>query len=439
MKKNRVLVYPAETEIANEVISSLINQKYIEVIAGYVSRPSNLLHGVNAIFDMGFITDDTSIKSITEFDVFLQNNSIDLLFPANDGALFAFSKYSQLLTAKVISSDYKTVSTLRSKKETYKYYSNSVPIPRIYVDFNEITRFPVFIKPVIGQGSKGAIMVSSADDFNLYTQKSSDDYIIMEYLPGDEYTIDCINNISGELLFCMPRKRSKIRNGISVKSELMDIPEIIEYAHKISDLLEIKGPWFFQMRRDDMNSLKLLEISSRIAGSSGILRALGVNLPRLSVELFLGNNVNDVRTNSKSIIQTERFLTTRYYGIKKFNHLYIDYDDTIIIDRKVNIDAINLIFSCKNLNIPVTLITKHKGDLKTELRKYYLRDLFDEIIHLDIKEKKSVYINNIEAIFIDDSYEERRDVYEVVGIPCYDVGEINVLINSDIFGGNYEE
>jgi hypothetical protein len=109
------------------------------------------------------------------------------------------------------------------------------------------------------------------------------------------------------------------------------------------------------------------------------------------------------------------------------------------VNGRINIDAINLIYNCKNLSIPVTLITRHRGDLSFELSKFALSGLFTRIILLNLIEKKSKYIVAKNPIFIDDSFRERIDVSTVTGFPCFDVSEISVLLNSDLFGEQYDK
>ena len=57
------------------------------------------------------------------------------------------------------------------------------------------------------------------------------------------------------------------------------------------------------------------------------------------------------------------------------------------------------------------------------------KDLFDEIIHLKADEKKSDYIKEKDAIFIDDSFRERKDVMQACNIHVFDLDEIEALID----------
>src|SRR5690606_20587249 len=110
------------------------------------------------------------------------------------------------------------------------------------------------------------------------------DIIFVEYLPGKEYTIDCFTNRHGELLFSGARERAEVKMGISFKSiEIELTKEIKLIAQRINDKLNFRGLWFFQLKEDRNGDLKLLEVSTRTAGTMGFFRHKGVNLPLFSV------------------------------------------------------------------------------------------------------------------------------------------------------------
>ena len=88
-------------------------------------------------------------------------------------------------------------------------------------------------------------------------------------------------------------------------------------------------------------------------------------------------------------------------------------------------------YQCLNENKKLILITKHDGDLEGKLVKYRLTGLFDRIIRLSRAEYKSDFIDKTDSIFIDDSYGERKEVREKLGIPVFDVAMVECLIKSN--------
>src|SRR4030095_2061513 len=135
----------------------------------------------------------------------------------------------------------------RSKTRTYRHLQGVVPVPSLYPDFRAVPRYPVFVKPDKGQGSQHTHIVQDENRLHLLLAERGD-YVVAEYLPGEEFTIDCFSHRTLGLLYCAGRCRVRTRNGISMSSrfapEDQDIFE--QYARAISTKLVFHGAWFFQ-------------------------------------------------------------------------------------------------------------------------------------------------------------------------------------------------
>ena len=78
----------------------------------------------------------------------------------------------------------------------------------------------------------------------------------------------------------------------------------------------------------------------------------------------------------------------------------------------------------------VILLTKHIGDLKADLDRFRLNQLFDEIILIRSNQEKTDFINYTNAIFIDDSFTEREKVKKAFGIPVFGPEMADLLSDS---------
>ena len=88
-------------------------------------------------------------------------------------------------------------------------------------------------------------------------------------------------------------------------------------------------------------------------------------------------------------------------------------------------------FQCRNNNIKLKLITKHDSyDLLSVLDGLRLLAVLDETIWVEGGCCKSDYINTdtLKPIFIDDSFQERKEVHEKCGIPVFDVDGVEALL-----------
>ena len=74
------------------------------------------------------------------------------------------------------------------------------------------------------------------------------------------------------------------------------------------------------------------------------------------------------------------------------------------------------------------MITRHRGDIHHLLLQLRLNVIFDEIIHLTNRERKSDFISADKSIFIDDSFSERKEVASALGIPTFDNSMIELLL-----------
>ncbi len=425
MKK--VLVYPCGTEIGLEIFRAVNNSIHFELYGGSCSYDHGRFVYNNHIDDLPFISDSSDENDIKDFIKAIEKYSFDFIYPATDSVVFKFAQYKHLFKKEIIvCPDFETAEVTRSKLKTYTKFQNIISTPKYYS--KDISDFPVFIKPDVGQGSVGATKINSKEELSYHLGNANKNMLILEYLPNKEYTIDCFTNNEGELIFCQPRTRRRIKSGISVNTyNLTEDPRFTIIAQLINKNLKQRGGWFFQVKEKADGELVLLEIASRIAGTSEITRANGVNLPLMTLHLYNGNPINDILNNHLKI-EVDRALKGIYKINYSYKNVYIDYDDTIIVNNKVNTDIIKLLYKCINNGCKIILITRHSGPLNESLSNFRLQGLFDKIIHLDKNEDKCRFIEANESIFIDDSYGERKKVHSALKIPVFSPQEIECLL-----------
>ena len=68
-------------------------------------------------------------------------------------------------------------------------------------------------------------------------------------------------------------------------------------------------------------------------------------------------------------------------------------------------------------------------DLYSELKEFRIDTIFDKIICLEQDDDKTEHMDPHKAIFIDDSYGERKKVHDALDIPVFDTHMIECLIN----------
>jgi len=165
----------------------------------------------------------------------------------------------------------------------------------------------VCFKPSVSNGSRGFRIIT--EQFNeadiLFNQKPSNVFIrlndalrvlssahfpellVSQYLPGDEYSVDCLCN-QGNALLVLPRLRKKMVNGISVNGEFVREDKIIDYCTRIIKELQLHGNIGIQVKANDEGEFLVLEINPRVQGTISAALGAGVNLPLLAVKQELG-------------------------------------------------------------------------------------------------------------------------------------------------------
>ena len=422
--KKNVLIFPCGSEIGLEVNRALAKDIHFELF-GASSLPD---HGrfvyKNYIEGIPFVDCDDFISSINNI---CDKYSIDFIIPAHDSVVLKLAQSAEELKAIVITSPLETCEIARSKKRTYEVLKDTILCPKVYNINDNNINYPVFIKPDVGQGSKGAKKVSNYDELKLEYENNKN-IVISELLTGEEYTIDCFTNRTGKLLFAKGRKRARINNGISVNSYPVENDKFKMIAEKINSKIKFQGMWFFQLKENANGELALLEIAPRVAGTMGMYRGLGVNFILLALYDACGFDIQLISNDFN--IEIDRALFARYKTNVQYNFVYVDLDDTIICDNSVNTEIIKFLYQAKNNNKKIVLISKHEKDINKTLEKYCIsHNLFDKILHLSKTDKKSLFIKEKNAIFIDDSYAERKDVSSNCKMPVFSLDAVETLLD----------
>jgi hypothetical protein len=372
-----------------------------------------------------YITDSLFLSYLNDV---INKYGIDCIFPAHDSVSVFLSNHSDEIDAQVIIADAKTTNICRSKKDTYEYFAEYDFIPKMFKQTEEVTKYPVFVKPEIGQGSVGAKKINNKNEL-IESIENNHNLIICEYLSGMEYTIDCFTDQKGNLRVAKIRDRERIRSGISVRSKLIaSDTEILNIAQILNEKLNFKGAWFFQVKMDDEGKYRLMEISPRIPGTMGVTRNTGINFSMLTLFIFWGYEIDIIENEYE--IEVDRAFYSAYRINYEYEHVYIDYDDTLVINHRVNEELLRFVYQTLNRGKKIHLLTKHDGNIYETLKKMRIaREIFEDIKVIPKSDEKSNYIKEKKAIFIDDSFAERKKVHREKGIPVFDVDMVESLID----------
>ena len=426
--RDNVLVFPAESGC--DIYRALRYNVHFDVFgASGKNDYAEFVYPQNKLFiSKGlYITNPDFVKNMNEL---ISKWNIKFIIPSHDTIAKILMQNEDKINCTIICSPLETAEIAEDKYKMYLSLKDSDYYPKVYENISSDIEFPVFLKPYVAAGGKGTVKVNSFDELKKYTAEKKD-LLICEYLPGEEYTVDCFTTKNRELAFVGARKRERITNGITYSATQFDLTdEIKNIAADLNKRFKFRGLWWFQLKEDKNNKLKLMEFSVRHAGTMSFYRQYGVNFPLLALFDFMNYEVSILKNNVK--LTLDRGIETSYRLDYSYDTIYLDYDDTVYTDDKVNLNVIHLIFQAHNKNKKVVLLTKHDGDLEESLMKFHLtKGNFDEIILIKPDSKKSDYIKHENAIFIDNYFPERLDVSKKCGIPVFDVDAVECLIENN--------
>jgi hypothetical protein len=276
--------------------------------------------------DYAFVEPDISGEEYIGFCLeFCQKHGIDIFVPRKENVLISkrLSAFEALGVKVLVCPEAKLMETMDNKADTYQLLSNGAAnflIPDYYV-VNNVEDFErayeklkekghtVCFKPVIGEGANGFRViidqiVSIDQFFNhgigfripyahaceiLSQQDTFPDLMVLEFLEGREYSIDCLSS-HDKLYAAIPRMKGDGR-----VRELVEQAELIKLAHDFHH--EFRLPYVFniQVKYNNIGVPKLLEINPRMSGGMHISCLSGINLPYQAIKILLGEEVEVIK------------------------------------------------------------------------------------------------------------------------------------------------
>jgi hypothetical protein len=423
MNRRKVLIFPCGSEIGLELGRALAYSTNFEVIGASSVEDHGRFAFDSYIGGLPFLGEDL----LDPLNATIRERGIDFVIPAHDSAVLRFAEWSEQgrLAAPVVGSPLETCRIARSKAATYQALGKVVAVPLLHDPCTPPSNFPVFLKPDIGQSSRGTHLARTEAEWRFY-RSADPTLLVCEYLPGAEYTIDCFTDRHGALRFVGGRIRKRVSGGISVNSIGIEDPRFRLIAEAIAGVLTFRGQWFFQLKERSDGDLVLLEIAPRCSGTSGFHRNRGINLPLLALYDAIGLDIS-IHPNP-GFLETDRALAARHRFDYFFDEVYVDLDDTLIWDGRVNHRMISVLYRFRGEGKRLYLLTRH-GARHPESAREVLEaqavspELFDHIYEVAKSERKSSYIPGPRAILIDDSFAERIEVLKQCGIPVFDTNQ----------------
>ena len=147
---------------------------------------------------------------------------------------------------------------------------------------------PLLLKPRQGNGSRGIAVLHDEDDFNYWSRKSKDAFLIQKFIGSDEqeFTVGAFGFGDGTALPPIIFRRKLSVAGNTQYAEVVDYKVLTDMVTRLAAIFKPVGPTNYQFRMDGETPY-LLEINPRFSSSTSLRAAFGYNEAAMSVEYYL--------------------------------------------------------------------------------------------------------------------------------------------------------
>ncbi len=273
-------------------------------------------------------------KYIPKLVQICEEEKVDVILPQTTAELQILSINRQELPSVAISNPY-AIFIANNKSQVMKLFKeHGFPTPayclvytrkqleKVVCEYGYPTT-PVVVKSPCSSGGRGVRILQKEKQGKFFSEKPNGLYcslksllvqlgdyfppvVVMEYLPGDEYTVDCFRG--RDVKFAVPRKRLKIRDGITFDSVVELRKDLIDYSLWAAKEMDLKYAFGFQYKLDSKRVPKILECNPRVQGTMVASYFSGANIIWMAVTECLNGPVKEtpvLRSGSRLI---------RYWG-----------------------------------------------------------------------------------------------------------------------------
>lgn len=273
---------PALTEAdIVEIVPAVYAPNYIDILTEICTK-----HCVDAIISLNDLELPILAENISKFDLI----GTKVIVSSPNVIDICFDKYKTHIFIKSLGLNSPT---------TYKTYDNAIKA----LESGDLS-FPVIIKPRWGSGSIGIEIAYDYEDLEIlynYLQKklsrsilakasvSNESLLIQEYINGNEYGLDIMNDLNGNHCGVSIKKKLSMRAGETDKAITIENNNIKNIGQQIAinlkhianldcDILEKDGEYY------------VLELNPRFGGGYPFSHEAGINMPQ-AIIAWLKNDV----------------------------------------------------------------------------------------------------------------------------------------------------
>jgi carbamoyl-phosphate synthase large subunit len=224
----------------------------------------------------------------------------------------------------VLISDERTIRICNDKWHTHRHLAFvGLKQPKTYIDLDLLKHdlqannisFPLIMKPRWGSGSLGLWQIDELDELNVLYRKtkklifnslakyeSADDpnqcIIVQEKIDGCEYGLDILNDLNGNYVTTIAKKKLLIRGSTQI-AEIVDSKPFENTAKTIAHHLQHIGNLDLDCFLTEQGDIVVIDINARFGGQYTFAQMAGANFPKQIVDWLLGLPTSPVNIRAK--------------------------------------------------------------------------------------------------------------------------------------------
>jgi carbamoyl-phosphate synthase large subunit len=182
------------------------------------------------------------------------------------------------------------VSAVTDKIKLFNFLKkNKINTPKIYSSKNNINNLnDIVIKERFGKASKGLSIINNITKINrklILKKIKNKNNIIQEYLHGEEYGMDILNNFKREYEGVLVRKKILMKNGETKKAEIVKPRKFQNLSKKLSRIIKHVGAIDVDVIRLNRTNY-VIDINPRFSGGYILSHKAGSNIPGFLINLI---------------------------------------------------------------------------------------------------------------------------------------------------------
>lgn len=314
-------------------------ERKIRIIGVDMNEDVTVLQMMDAVYKTSRATSPTYIDELLEI---CKKEKVDIIMPIMSAELVALvenkARFEEIGT-KVSISNKHSIEICNNKYNLYSFMREiGLETPKFtritsFKDFDDAVKlvgYPekgVCIKATELSGSRGIRIIDPTKSrydilfgekpnsfFTSYEElkeilsghEDLPELMIMEYLPGEEFSVDLVAD-NGKILYMCARQSNSILASIPQTATTFHEPKAYKICEAIVKALEFDGNADFDFKYDENGEPVLMEINPRLAATMAIFKHAGMNLPYLRIKQLLGEALPEIEPKT-GVIMKRRFL-----------------------------------------------------------------------------------------------------------------------------------